>query len=80
MRTDTWRYTAWVPLGANGTRVDWGASGVHHELYNLSADGVGGTPLDFDYDGYSVNLAAGEPGLIEDIFFPRLQAAVASWY
>ena len=33
MRTgDGWRYTAWVRMNPNTSRVDW-ARYVHHELY-----------------------------------------------
>eukprot|EP01060_Flectonema_neradi_P013715 TRINITY_DN2044_c3_g1_i1.p1 TRINITY_DN2044_c3_g1~~TRINITY_DN2044_c3_g1_i1.p1 ORF type:complete len:515 (+),score=109.60 TRINITY_DN2044_c3_g1_i1:42-1586(+) len=59
MRTKDYRYTTWVSW--NHTASDlYGPSWEYpngHELYNLTTD----TGMDFDYDGYSVNLAY-EPG------------------
>lgn len=78
MRTPEWRFTAWVPMGANSSRVDW-SKRVYHELYDVDGDGMGGKPLDFDWDGYAVNVAAHHPELVKRMH-AELKSAVDSWY
>jgi len=78
IRTDDWRYTAWVPWSSMDEGPDWtrfpseGAS----ELFNLQGD----TGRDFDFDGYSKNLAS-EPSMAQIVreLYERLVAAVGTW-
>jgi hypothetical protein len=57
-------------------RVDW-AKPVLYELYDLDRD----SGADFDFDGYSVNLASAPAH--KDLLATKskeLQAVVATWY
>lgn len=76
MRTDAFRFTAWVPFDNTTDRVDWNAT-ASYELYDLSEDN--GTS--FDFPGYSVNLAT-HPSYGNHVraFANQLQAAVNTWY
>jgi len=77
MRTaDGWRFTAWVPMNANTSRVDWGRK-VWHELYDLR--GLAAAGNDFDFDGLSVNVAGQHTDLVAQLH-GELKAAVDSWY
>lgn len=78
MRTETMRFTSWVPFDNHTNRVAWQPPAlVYHELYNLSND----DGRNFDYGGYSANVA----GLPKNVplvteLLAELQDAVASWY
>ena len=62
MRTaDGWRFTAWVAMDANTSRVDWGRT-VHHGLYDLRGAAAAG--YSFDFDGMSSNVAAEHADLV----------------
>ncbi len=75
MRTaEGWRFTAWVAMNGATRRVDWTKT-VAHELYDLRAD----RGDDFDFDAYSVNVAAKQPQLVATMH-DELKAAVESWY
>lgn len=78
VRTNTARFTAWVPFDNTTMRVDWNRTELmRQEYFNLSAD----TGRDFDFPGYSLNLAqdpccAAHAGqLLEE-----LRATVDTWY
>eukprot|EP01062_Namystynia_karyoxenos_P073788 TRINITY_DN70617_c0_g1_i1.p1 TRINITY_DN70617_c0_g1~~TRINITY_DN70617_c0_g1_i1.p1 ORF type:complete len:542 (+),score=138.58 TRINITY_DN70617_c0_g1_i1:75-1628(+) len=76
LRTATQRFTAWVPMDANTSRVDW-SQPVAHELYLLQDD----KGADFDFDGYSLNVA--EQDQYKDVvaqFHEELKQEVLSWY
>ena len=75
MRTaDGWRFTAWVPMDNATSRVDW-TKPVEHELYDLRTD----PGSDFDFDGYSENVASQHPEMVEAMA-KELQKAVGTWY
>ena len=76
MRTAAERFTAWVPFDNATLRVDWNRS-VALELYDLTDD----DGRDFDFAGYSSNLAL-DPAYASrvDELLPQLKAAVESWY
>lgn len=75
MMTSTgWRYTAWYHMNNTIGRVDFD-QGVSEELYDLTSD----THDDFDYDPYSVNVAALYPDLVAS-FRKVLVGEVQSWY
>lgn len=78
MRTAEWRYTAWVPWDTASLSADWSRLGVQggQELYDLAND----TGRDFDFPGYSTNLAA-DPAYsaVAARLLARLRAAVESW-
>jgi len=77
MRTaDGWRFTAWVPMNANTSRVDWSRQ-VYHELYDLR--GASAANNSFDFDGMSLNVASDQVALVEQLH-EQLQEAVESWY
>ena len=77
MRTaDGWRLTAWVPMNANTSRVDWSRR-VYDELYDLRGAAAAGNS--FDFDGMSVNVAGGHPKLVSQLR-AQLREAVDSWY
>lgn len=77
MRTaDGWRYTVWVPMDANTSRVDWTRK-VYHELYDLRGATKSGNS--FDFDGMSENVASDQISLVEQ-FHEQLKQAVKSWY
>ncbi|EGD76787.1 iduronate sulfatase [Salpingoeca rosetta] len=75
MRTGDYRFTAWVPFDNTTMRVDWNRTAAY-ELYDLTAD----TGRDFDFDGFSVNLAnnASYATLVGN-FSQQLQHAVNTW-
>merc|ERR1711920_1029409 len=75
MRTAEWRYTAWVRWDHTARRANW-SQPVTSELFNLTDD----TGRDFDFHGYSVNLANGpEHGSTVQMLKEKLRAAVATW-
>jgi hypothetical protein len=76
MRTATRRFTAWVPFDNTTQRVDWNKSAMV-ELYNLAND----TGRDFDFAGYSLNLAT-SPTYRDEVasLTQDLRAAVQTWY
>lgn len=56
MRTEAFRFTAWLPFdddSARATWLDFKDMGERIELYDLTAD----DGRDFDFAGYSLNLA-----------------------
>ena len=77
MRTaDGWRFTAWVPMDQNSSRVDWTRK-TYHELYDLRGASAAGNS--FDYDGMSVNVA-GEHADVVTTLHQNLKEAVETWY
>ena len=77
MRTadGNWRLTAWYPWNNITMAAEWGrVAGV--ELYNATGD----NGRDYDYGGYSRNLAA-EPRLTttRDALLRELEMAAAIW-
>lgn len=75
MRTTEWRYTAWVHWDHVAKRADW-SQPVASELFNLTLD----TGRDFDFDGYSLNLANNpECAKIVPRLKTQLKAAVQTW-
>jgi hypothetical protein len=78
VRDESWRFTAWVPMvnGSSPARVDWRQE-ILYELYDLHND----TGADFDFDGYSLNLAS-QPQHASLIAgkSKELEATVATWY
>eukprot|EP00658_Telonema_sp_P-2_P083768 TRINITY_DN915_c0_g1_i3.p1 TRINITY_DN915_c0_g1~~TRINITY_DN915_c0_g1_i3.p1 ORF type:complete len:518 (-),score=77.98 TRINITY_DN915_c0_g1_i3:336-1889(-) len=76
MRTDLFRYTAWVRWDNSTLKVDWSRVEAQ-ELYDLSDD----PGTDFDFAGYSHNLA-GNPvyGTMVSQFQAELEEEVNSWY
>jgi len=75
MRTTAWRFTAWVHWDHDSKRADWSRP-VAPELFDLSLD----TGRDFDFDGYSLNLAT-QPKHATTVasLQAQLKAAVLSW-
>lgn len=49
------------------------------ELYNQTGDGAAEGAVDFDYDGYALNVAAAFPAVVARLR-TALIAAVLSWY
>jgi len=77
MRTvDGWRFTAWVPMDANTSRVDWSQQ-VYHELYDLRDAAAANNS--FDFHGMSLNVANEHVTIVEQLH-EQLQEAVLSWY
>jgi len=75
MRTQDWRYTAWVKWDHDVKKPDW-SQPVASELFDLSMD----TGRDFDFDGYSMNLAP-HPEYKETVeqLQAQLKEAAQSW-
>eukprot|EP00038_Savillea_parva_P000752 m.98441 g.98441 ORF g.98441 m.98441 type:complete len:681 (-) comp10258_c0_seq1:18-2060(-) len=76
VRTANRRFTAWVPMNSTSLRANWNGT-VATELYDLTND----TGRDFDFDGYSFNLAtdasyAGEVATL----LSQLHEEVDTWY
>ncbi len=76
MRNDKFRFTAWVPFDNATMKANW-TFPVAKELFNLTTD----TGRDFDYDGYSLNLAD-DPSYASIVasMLASLQQAVTNWY
>lgn len=74
MRSDSWRFTAWVPFDNSTMRVDWSRLAAT-ELYDLQGD----DGSNFDFDGYNVNVAAAHNATCAEML-EELKAAVNSWY
>ena len=81
MHTEAFRFTAWLPFDDATSRVvtPWpsiAAMGEHIELYDLRND----DGRDFDFDGYSVNLAT-EPDQAATTkqLWGKLKATVPTW-
>jgi len=75
MRTQKWRYTAWVQWDHEADKPDW-AQPVVSELFDLTMD----TGRDFDFDGYSVNLAnRAEYHDVVQQLQGQLKTAASSW-
>lgn len=76
MRTSTRRFTAWVPMDNATLRANWNRT-IAMELYDLTND----TGRDFDFDGYSTNLAMSSEHAAEvATLLSDLHAAVNTWY
>jgi len=73
-----WRYTLWAPMNSTTQRVDFNGT-LFDELYNQTADGVGAGAVDFDFDGYALNVASSFPAVVAALR-PLLIDAVLSWY
>eukprot|EP00039_Didymoeca_costata_P011426 m.160533 g.160533 ORF g.160533 m.160533 type:complete len:713 (+) comp15169_c0_seq2:37-2175(+) len=56
MRVNTWRFTAWVSWDKSKNLSNWN-NDIQYELYDLSGD----NGQDYDYSGYSRNLAYDSP-------------------
>ena len=79
MRTESWRFTAWLPFDDKTARPFWPAlsdMGERLELYNLTKD----DGRDFDFAGYSLNLALlpTNAALVKR-FWTQLKAEVPKW-
>ena len=75
MRTQTRRFTAWVPWDKSRNSSDW-SQHMEHELFDLTAD----TGRDFDFPGYSLNLAKIPEHASEvQTLLAELKAEVKTW-
>ena len=74
MRTNSRRFTAWVAFNASSKRVDW-ESVAATELFDLTGD----DGRDFDFPGYSNNIALSNPVEVKALQ-DELKTAVDSWY
>lgn len=76
LRSADRRFTAWVAFNKTTLRVDWDQV-MAKELYDLSKD----TGRDFDFDGYSTNLAL-ETNHSEEVaeLLSDLKTEVLTWY
>jgi hypothetical protein len=76
MRTADTRFTAWVPWDKTQNTSDWEGAELEHELFDLSGD----DGRDFDYPGYSFNLA-NQPKHAARVkqLNAELRATVATW-
>ena len=76
VRDDRYRFTVWVPMVNATQRVDWTRVAAY-ELYDLHGD----TGSDFDFDGYSKNIAsAPEHASLIASKSAALQKVVETWY
>ena len=80
MRTaDGWRFTAWVPMNANTSRVDWSRR-VYDELYDLRGAAAAGNS--FDFDGMSINVAGEHTTLVSQLrtYAFSEPSLISSWF
>ena len=75
MRTDNRRFTAWVTFNATTLSVDWSKVAAT-ELYDLTED----DGRDFDFDGYSTNIASRFDENEVASLLKQLQQHVDLWY
>ena len=81
MRTTEWRFTAWLPFNDTSSRVavPWPSLSEmagQIELYDLRGD----DGRDFDFDGYSTNLASKpQHAATTKQLWGRLKATVPTW-
>ena len=78
MRTEDRRFTAWVPWNNLTLKVEWNnTQAMGLELYDLTAD----TGRDFDFAGYSTNVAQDSANAKEVAdLLADLHAEVDTWY
>ena len=72
------RYTLWAKMNKTTLRVNFNGK-LFDELYDQSGDGSINGSADFDYDGYSNNIASENPTKVAQ-FREQLIAEVLSWY
>eukprot|EP00927_Polykrikos_kofoidii_P074488 TRINITY_DN7048_c0_g1_i1.p1 TRINITY_DN7048_c0_g1~~TRINITY_DN7048_c0_g1_i1.p1 ORF type:complete len:948 (+),score=126.41 TRINITY_DN7048_c0_g1_i1:68-2911(+) len=75
VRTEFWRFSAWVPFDKRHLRADWNKP-TPVELYDLHGD----DGRNFDFDGYSTNVAdRPENQALISVLKGDLRRAVESW-